>query len=73
VKTPKQSEERQMEYAGLGGLIVLALNIWAIISIFGSGAATGSKVLWTLLVLVLPVIGFIIWLIAGPRSAAASV
>jgi hypothetical protein len=62
-----------MEYAGLGGLIVLALNIWAIISIFGSGAATGSKVLWTLLVLVLPVIGFIIWLIAGPRSAAASV
>jgi hypothetical protein len=62
-----------MEYAGLGGLNVLALNIWAIISIFGSGAATGSKVLWTLLVLVLPVIGFIIWLIAGPRSAAASV
>jgi hypothetical protein len=62
-----------MEYAGLGGLIVLALNIWAIISIFGSGASTGSKVLWTLLVLVLPVIGFIIWLIAGPRSAAASV
>lgn len=62
-----------MEYAGLGGLIILALNIWAIISIFGSGASTGSKVLWTLLVLVLPVIGFIIWLIAGPRGAAAAV
>ncbi|KQI70581.1 hypothetical protein AN191_17515 [Loktanella sp. 5RATIMAR09] len=62
-----------MEYAGLGGLIVLALNIWAIISIFGSGASTGSKVLWTLLVLVLPVIGFIIWLIAGPRAATARV
>ncbi len=62
-----------MEYAGFGGLIILALNIWAIISIFGSSATTGSKVLWTLLVLVLPVIGFIIWLIAGPRSAAATV
>ncbi|KQB96068.1 hypothetical protein AL073_12485 [Loktanella sp. 1ANDIMAR09] len=62
-----------MEYAGLGGLIILALNIWAIISIIGSGASTGSKVLWTLLVLVLPVIGFIIWLIAGPRSATASI
>ncbi len=62
-----------MEYAGLGGLIILALNIWAIISIFGSGASTGSKVLWTLLVLVLPVIGFIIWLVAGPRGAAATV
>ncbi len=57
-----------MEYAGFGGLIVLALNIWAIVSIIGSGASTGSKVLWTLLVLVLPIIGFIIWLIAGPRA-----
>ena len=62
-----------MEYAGLGGLIILALNIWAIISIFSSGASTGSKVLWMLLVLVLPVIGFIIWLVAGPRGSAAAV
>ena len=62
-----------MEYAGFGGLIVLALNIWAIISIFSSGATTGSKVLWTLLVLVLPVIGFIIWLVAGPRGNTATV
>ena len=62
-----------MEYAGFGGLIVLALNIWAIISIFSSAASTGSKVLWTLLVLVLPVIGFIIWLIAGPRATPATV
>ncbi|WP_420862983.1 PLDc N-terminal domain-containing protein [Algirhabdus cladophorae] len=61
-----------MEYAGFGGIIVLALNIWAIISIFGSGASTGGKVLWTLLVLVLPVLGFIIWFFAGPRSAAAT-
>ncbi|WP_415404413.1 PLDc N-terminal domain-containing protein [Tateyamaria sp. SN3-11] len=58
-----------MEYAGIGGFIVLVLNIWAIVSIVGSSASTGSKVVWTLLVLVLPVIGFIIWLIAGPRAA----
>lgn len=62
-----------MEYAGIGGVIVLALNIWAIISIFGSSASTGSKVLWTLLVLVLPVVGFIVWLLAGPRGAASTV
>ncbi|MDO6590337.1 hypothetical protein DS901_11460 [Loktanella sp. D2R18] len=62
-----------MEYAGIGGLLVLALNIWAIISILGSGATTGSKVLWTLLVLILPVIGFIIWFVAGPRGKAASI
>ena len=62
-----------MEYAGFGGLIVLALNVWAIVSIIGSGASTGSKVLWTLLVLVLPILGFIIWLVAGPRASAATV
>ena len=62
-----------MEYAGIGGIIVLALNIWAIVSIIGSGASTGAKVIWTLLVLVLPIIGFIIWFFAGPRSAARTV
>ena len=62
-----------MEYAGFGGFIVLVLNIWAIVSIIGSSASTGAKVGWTLLVLLLPVIGFIIWLIAGPRSRAATI
>lgn len=58
-----------IEVYGIGGIILLALNIWAIISIFGSNVGTGSKVLWTVLILVLPIIGFVIWLIAGPRSA----
>ncbi|EIE48713.1 hypothetical protein AL036_13545 [Salipiger aestuarii] len=61
-----------MEFAGIGGFIVLLLDIWAIVSILGSNAGTGSKVLWTLLVIVLPVLGFIIWLIAGPRSSRAA-
>ena len=61
-----------VEVYGIGGIILLALNIWAIISIFGSNTGTGSKVLWTVLILVLPIIGFIIWLIAGPRSARAT-
>ena len=58
-----------MEVTGIGGLIILALDIWAIISIFGSSASTGKKVLWILLVVVLPLAGFIIWLIAGPRAS----
>ena len=62
-----------MEFAGIGGFIVLILDIWAIVSILSSGASTGSKVLWTLLVLILPVLGFIIWLIAGPKSSRATV
>lgn len=52
----------------LWGLIVLVADIWAIVNIFQSGASTGAKVLWTLLVIVLPVLGFIIWFFAGPKS-----
>jgi len=74
-KPPRDSQKKEiiMEYAGLGGLIVLVLNIWAIVSIIGSGVPTGSKVLWTLLVLVLPIIGFVIWILAGPRSTTRTV
>ncbi|QFT93872.1 hypothetical protein FIU86_13560 [Roseovarius sp. THAF9] len=61
-----------LEIGGLGGLIVLVLDIWALVNIIGSSASTGKKVLWSLLVIVLPIIGFIIWLIAGPRSASTS-
>ena len=53
---------------GLIGLIILALDIWAIINVFKSGASTGAKVLWILLILLLPVLGLIIWAIAGPRG-----
>lgn len=57
------------EITGLGSLVVLVLDIWAIISIVGSRASTGAKVGWSLLVIVLPIVGFIIWFFAGPRSA----
>ena len=57
------------ELTGIGGVVLLALDLWALISIFGSSAATGRKVLWSLLVILLPLVGFIIWLLAGPRSS----
>lgn len=60
-----------IEVTGIGGLILLILNIWALVSIIGSSASTGRKVVWSLLVLILPLIGFIIWFFAGPRSSAA--
>jgi hypothetical protein len=52
----------------LWGLLVLIADIWAIINIVQSSDTTGKKVLWTVLVFLLPVVGFIIWLIAGPKS-----
>jgi len=41
---------------------------WAIVNIFQSGASTDRKVLWTVLVILLPLLGFLIWLFAGPRT-----
>ncbi len=60
-----------IEVAGLGGFILLVLNVWAFVSIIGSAASTGAKVLWCLLVLILPLLGFIIWLLAGPRAKSS--
>ena len=56
---------------GLGGIILLALDIWALISVVGSNASTGSKVIWVIVILLLPIVGFIAWLIFGPRAARA--
>ncbi len=52
----------------LFGLAVLVADIWAILNVFQSHTSTGGKVLWAALILVLPVLGFIIWLFGGPRS-----
>ena len=55
-------------FNGLIGLIILALDIWAIINVLKSGAETGMKILWVLLIIFLPVLGLVIWAIAEPRG-----
>jgi succinate dehydrogenase/fumarate reductase cytochrome b subunit len=60
-----------MQYQGVGGLIVLIADVWAIVNVFQSGADTGRKVLWTVLVIVLPVLGFILWYFLGPKTGRA--
>ncbi len=55
-------------YTGILGVLHLALVIWAAVSILGSTASTGRKVLWILLVLIFPLVGLIIWFLAGPRG-----
>jgi len=53
---------------GLIGLLILAADIWAIVSIVQSAVSTGKKVLWILLILILPVLGLILWFLLGPRG-----
>ncbi|MEE8500888.1 MAG: PLD nuclease N-terminal domain-containing protein [Kiloniellales bacterium] len=53
---------------GVLGLLLLAAIVWAIVNVAQSQASSGAKALWIVLLLVLPVIGLVIWLIAGPRA-----
>jgi Phospholipase_D-nuclease N-terminal len=62
----------RVEVGGLLGLIVLIADVWAIVHVFGSRRSVGAKVGWTVLILIFPVVGFLIWLFFGPRSAAQS-
>jgi Phospholipase_D-nuclease N-terminal len=57
-----------MQNQGIFGLIVLIADVWAIVNIFQSAADTGKKVLWTVLVIILPVLGFILWYFLGPKT-----
>lgn len=57
-----------MQVGGIFGLLVLIADIWAIVNIAQGRISNAAKVIWILVVIVLPVLGFIIWLIAGPRG-----
>lgn len=60
-----------MYQGGLFGLIILIADVWAIVNIFQSGADTGKKVLWIVIVFVLPLLGFILWYFMGPKTSKA--
>ena len=57
-----------IEVGGLVGLIILIADVWAIVKTLGSQNSAGSKALWVVLILILPVVGLIIWLVVGPRA-----
>ncbi len=57
-----------IEVGGLFGLLLLVADIWAIVKTVQSGASTGAKVLWIALILLLPLLGLILWLVAGPKN-----
>jgi hypothetical protein len=59
----------RIEVGGFFGLLILIADVWAIVNVIGSRSSTGGKVLWTVLILLLPLVGFLIWLFAGPRAS----
>ena len=57
-----------IQVSGILGLLILIADIWAILNIAQSRTTTGTKLIWILIILFLPVIGLIIWWLAGPRG-----
>ena len=55
-----------MEVNGILSLVILLLDVFAILKIAHSNVSTAKRVLWALLVLILPVVGLVIWYVAGP-------
>jgi Phospholipase_D-nuclease N-terminal len=55
---------------GMGAIFSLLLALWAIFHIV-QNERTGpfGKAVWSVLVLFVPFIGFVVWLLFGPKSA----
>jgi len=58
-------------YHSLWGLLILVGDIWAIINILQSSASTEKKLLWVIVVVLLPLVGLILWFFLGPRTGRA--
>jgi len=52
--------------SALIGLLILIADVYAIIKIAQSSADALAKALWIVGVLVFPVVGLIVWYLAGP-------
>jgi fatty acid desaturase len=63
---PVSQRETGMLGYDLMGLVVLVLVVWALIGILGSGAPPVEKLIWVIVVLVMPLIGFVLWYLLGP-------
>jgi hypothetical protein len=51
-------------------VLILVADVWAIINVAQSRETTGTKAIWIVAIILLPVLGFIAWYFAGPKSAS---
>jgi hypothetical protein len=54
-------------YGGIFGVLVLIADIWALVNILQSSSANDKKLLWVVVVVLLPLLGFILWYFMGPK------
>ena len=59
-----------LQFGGLVGLFILVIDVWAILKVLSSSAPTPQKLLWVLLIALLPVVGLVLWALLGPDRPA---
>jgi hypothetical protein len=52
-------------FSFFGGL-VLVLDIFALVKLLRSGASANEKILWVLLIVLLPLVGMVLYFLIGP-------
>ena len=50
------------------GLLLFIANVWGAYNAWQSSADTLKKVLWTVVIFALPVVGLLIWYFLGPKA-----
>ncbi len=55
------------------GLVVLVLDVVALIKLWGGSSDMNHKLLWTILILILPVIGMVLYFAIGQKASDANV
>ncbi|MEQ8206804.1 MAG: PLD nuclease N-terminal domain-containing protein [Woeseia sp.] len=58
----------QVQISSFFGLLILLADIYAVLKIAQSGASDTRKVLWIAVVILLPMLGLLIWYLAGPKK-----
>lgn len=49
------------------GIAIFIADIWAIVQTLQSPVDAGHKILWFLIIFILPVLGLLLWMFLGPR------
>ena len=58
-----------VEVNGILGVIWLIVVIWAVIQVAQSSANGTTKLLWIIVLLLLPLLGLILWFLLGPKPS----
>jgi hypothetical protein len=49
--------------------LVVGLDIWAVYNVWKNTKSDGVKIGWLIGIVIFPIVGFIAWLLAGPKDS----